>query len=282
MARIIKANAIGQTQAPLRGSSFASCDAATAEVAVRGLDDLATEARTVILDARRQAAKILAEARAQAEASCDAAAAKGYAEGLARGQNDGYEEGCRKAQADTRQELAAASTEVIDQLRAIVVELTDARAEILHAGRQELLEFALLLAAKIVGRVAVRDISAATENVRKVLELTDHARELRVKVNPGQLKALAENIPELIESLNHTGRVTLVGDNKISPGGAKVHTAEGEIDATIKTQLDNVVEALLGSHAGDDNCGRYVSVGGDETTESELIAKEDTTRYAVK
>lgn len=259
MARIIKANASGQMPAPSGVASSASCSVAMAEMAVRDLDDLATEARTVMLDARRQAAKIMAEARAQADALRDAAAAKGYAEGLACGKNAGFEEGCRKAQADSRQELAAASAEVVAQLQAIVGELIEARAELLHAGRRELLELALLVAAKIVGRVAVRDIAAASENVRKILELTDHARDLRVKVNPGQLKALAEHMPELIESLNHAGRVTLVGDATISPGGAKVHTADGEIDATIKTQLDNVVEALLGSQATNDNRGRYVA-----------------------
>jgi len=282
MARIIKANTSGQMQAPLGAGSSASFNAATAETTVRGLDDLATEARTVMLDARRQAAKTMAEARAQADALRDAAAAKGYAEGLARGQNDGYEEGCRKGQADARQELADRSAEVIAQLQAIVGELNNARAEMLHAGRCELLELALLVAAKIVGRVAVRDISAARENVRKILELSDHARDLRVKVNPGQLKVLAEHMPELIDSLNHAGRVTLVGDETISPGGAKVHTADGEIDATIKTQLDNVVEALLGSRASDDNCGRYVSVSGSETTDSKSTAKENKEQYTAQ
>jgi len=263
MARIIKANARRQTQARFGGTGPASGPqepaAAAAELAIRGLDDLTAEARTVMLDARRQAAKIVAEARAQADASCDAAAAKGYARGLARGQKEGYKDGRRKGQAEARHELAARSEEVVAQLRAVVRELREARAEVLHAGRCELLDFALLLAGKIVGRVAVREISAARENVRKVLELTDRARELHVKVNPGQLEALAEHMPELIESLHHTGRVRLVGDKDISPGGAKLHTAGGEIDATIETQLANIVEALLGSRVSRDDLGRYVA-----------------------
>jgi len=259
MARIIKAGARRQTQAPLGPAGLASGPqepaATTAELAVRGLDDLATETRTVMLDARRQAATIVAEARTQANASCDAASAKGYARGLARGQEDG----CRKGQAEARQKLDAKSEEVVAQLRTIVRELTEARAEVLHAGRCELLDFALDLAAKIVGRVAVRDISAARENVRKALELTDRARELCVKVNPDQLEALAEHMPELTESLHHTGRVRLVGDKDISPGGAKLHTAGGEIDATIETQLANIVEVLLGSRVSRDDLGRYVA-----------------------
>jgi hypothetical protein len=52
-----------------------------------------------------------------------------------------------------------------------------------------------------------------------------------------------------------------VGDATISPGGAKVNTDGGEIDATIETQLDNVVEALLGSRVSQAQCGSYVPSG---------------------
>ncbi len=232
-----------------------------AERAIRGLSGLAVEAQTVMLDARQQAARVLAEARSRADASREAAVAKGYAEGFARGSSDGHEDGFNKSLAEGRQMMAEQSAEMIVQLRAIVRELTGARDEMLHAGRCELLDFALELAAKIVGHVAVRDIAAARQNVRKVLELADRHRELCVKVNPLQLEALAEHLPELTDALGHGGRVRLMGDATISPGGAKVHTDGGEIDATIETQLDNVVEALLGSRVSQAQCGCYVPSG---------------------
>ncbi len=276
MARIIKANADHQGLALIEGSTRPECDAAKSELATGDLGNLTDETRTVMLDARRQAAKIVAAARVESDAACEAAAAKGYAEGFARGQNDGYEEGFGKGRAEAGRDMAKTSAELLDQLRAIVGELAEANADMLHAGRCELLDFALLLAGKIVGRVAARDVSAAAENVRKVLELTDRSRELRVKVNPSQLAALAEHLPELTESLNHTGQVRLVGDESVSPGGAKVHTAGGEIDATIETQLDNVVEAMLGSRVSQRTCGRYVSVSSPETAGGSSPAKHDT------
>jgi len=257
MARIIKADASGQSPGgvtALDGLGPRGPADTAAERTIRGLSGLAAEAQTVMLDARQQAARVLAEARSQADASREAAAAKGYAEGLARGSSDGYDKGL----AEGRQMMAEQSAELVVQLRAIIRELTGARDEVLHAGRCELLDFALELAAKIVGRVAVRDIAAASQNVRKVLELADRHRELSVKVNPGQLEALVEHLPELTESLGRPGRVRLVGDATISPGGAKVHTDGGEIDATIETQLDNVVEALLGSRVSQAQCGCYV------------------------
>ncbi len=277
MARIIKVDANGRSPAgavslvcakPVPG--FHEPVDTAAERTIRGLSGLAAEAQAVMLDARQQAARVIAEARSQADASCEAAAAKGYAEGLARGSSDGYDEGFKKGLAEGRQRMAEQSAELAVQLRAIVRELTGARDEMLHTGRCELLDFALELAAKIVGRVAVRDIAAASQNVRKVLELADRHHELCVKVNPLQLEALAEHLPELTESLGRSGRVRLVGDPTISPGGAKVHTHGGEIDATIETQLDNVVEALLGSRVSQAQCGCYVPTGGERREAAEI------------
>jgi flagellar assembly protein FliH len=276
MARIIKADASGRPQAVVTSlgdprdalAPHEPADAA-AERAIRGLSDLAAEAQTVMLDARQQAARVLAEARSQAEASSEAASARAYAEGLARGSSDGHADGFKKGLAEGRQVLAEQSADLVAQLRAIACELKGARDEMLHTGRCELLDFALELAAKIVGQVAVRDIGAARQNVRKVLELADRHRELCVKVNPLQLAALAENLPELTESLGRSGGVRLAGDATVSPGGAKVHTDGGEIDATIETQLDNVVEALLGSRVSQARCGTYVptAAGGHEAVE---------------
>jgi len=293
MTRIIKADASGQSPAGVTllggpGSLGGLTPAAgpqgpadtAAQQAIRGLSDLAAEAQTVMLDARQQAARVLAEARSQADACCEAAAARGYAEGLARGSGDGYSDGLKKGLAEGRQKMAEQSAELIAQLGAIVRELAGARDEMLHTGRCELLDFALELAAKIVGHVAVRDIGAARQNLRKALELADRGRQLCVKVNPLQLEALVEHLPELTESLGNSGRVRLVGDATVSPGGAKVHTDGGEIDATIETQLDNVVEALLGSRVSQAQCGCYVPTDGDRRDAAEIADSSDPMQQA--
>jgi flagellar assembly protein FliH len=237
MARIIKANSI-----PPGGAG---------EAGVMNLADIAAEARAVILDARKDAARIVSEARAMADTVCDQAAEKGYAEGFARGQNDGYADGHKQGLAEAKDELADRAEELIDLTEKVLRELSTARAELLHRGRCEMLDFALDLAAKIVGRVAARDAGAARENLRKALELADCAQELCVKVNPSQLDDLRASVPKFTEALGRTGEVRLVGDAEVSPGGVKLFSPQGEIDATIETQLSNIVEALLGCCAGD-------------------------------
>ena len=110
-----------------------------------------------------------------------------------------------------------------------------------------MLDFALELAAKIVGRIAAEGATAARENLRKALELAEASAAVCVKVNPAQLAGLNLCLPELLEALGRSGEVRMVGDEAVSPGGVKVQTDCGEIDATIETQWANVVEALLGT-----------------------------------
>lgn len=234
MAKIIKADG---TAAASRG-------------AVMGLAGLAAEAQTLVLEARQEAARIVAEARAEADAACESAAEKAYAEGFARGRCDGHADGRQQGLEQAKEAFAARAEGLVELAGRIVRELADARAELLRCGRSELLDFALTVARKVVGEVAAHDPAAASENLRKALELSDSAREVCVKVHPSQLEALCECLPALSESLGRGGAVRLVGDAGVSPGGAKLFSASGEIDATIETQMANIAEALLGPHPG--------------------------------
>ena len=233
MTRIIKAEQ----------SNAAPPDAATLH-----LKDFAQEARAIVLDARKEAARIATEARDAAEEIKRRTGEEGYCEGFARGQNDGYADGHRRAQDEGRQRLAADAGELVALAGRIVRELADAREELMHQARQEMLELALELAEKIVGRVAAADIQAALANLTKVLELAGGRGEVVVRVHPGQLEQLRRHCAELVEALSLPGVVRLVGDEKIEPGGVKLVTSGGgEIDATIRTQLRNVVDALVGA-----------------------------------
>jgi flagellar assembly protein FliH len=232
MARIIKANSADSAQ--------------PAQQKVLSLGEFASEARAIVLEARQEAARITTESRSRADAACEAAAEKAYAEGLARGREEGVRDGREQGLAKGKEEFAARAVALAELGERIARELAAAREELLHRGRCELVGFALELAEKIVGRVAVADLAAARENLRKALELAGGAHDVFVRVNPAELAGLQECLPGLVEGIGRTGEISLVADEAISPGGVRLFGAAGEIDATIETQLANVVEALLG------------------------------------
>jgi flagellar assembly protein FliH len=241
MARIIKA---GQ-------------DVDGTTMAVLNLTDFVAEARAVVLEARKEAARIVAEARAKAEQIEQASAQNGYQEGFARGRNDGYADG---QQAGSRQGLevsTGAATQALSCAQRIAEELSAARGELVEQARRELLALALAVAERIVGAVAASNIAAAQANLVKALEMAGYAKAITIKVNPDQLQALREHCGQAVDALAIKGRVELVADHNVSPGGVKVLTGAGQIDATVETQLTRVVETLLGSTAATDGAGHY-------------------------
>jgi flagellar assembly protein FliH len=223
---------------------------AQAKATLLNLRDIAAETQRTVLHARKEAARILERARGDAEATRRQAAEAGYEEGLARGRHDGYEQGRQEALAEARQKLSADASSLVELAGKVVGELGDARDTVLLQGREEALQFALELAERIVGRVATSDIETARQNLAKAMERAGCSGEVTVQVNPRQLEALRMYCAELTDTLGMRGGVRLVGDERVAPGGVHALTTVGQIDATIRKQLDNVAEALLGPSGG--------------------------------
>lgn len=229
MRRIIKADPVG-------------ADRSSAKAAVLNLPDFAAEARGIVLDARKGAARIVSDARAKGDSVRNEARQQGYDEGFARGHADGQQEARDEAGRKYAEQYAGA----LELARRVAVDLADARGQMLHDAAGQILDLAVLLAEKIVSRVAVESTETARENLAKVLEMAHCAGQVIVNVNPGQLESLRGDFAELVEALELGGAVRLAGDRRVRPGGAVLVSRNGVIDATIETQLANIARGLLG------------------------------------
>jgi len=220
-------------------------EAAKAKARVLKLADFAAEARAVVLEARKDAARIVASARTQADDYRRQAAEEGYAEGHARGMEQGLAQGRRQATDEVRRQVEDQARQADQVAARIVEELTRSREQLVQEARSGLLQFALDLAGRIVGRLAVGDVRVAERNLAKALDLARSTGELTVLVNPVQLDQLNEFRQHLVQTLGLRGKVSLVGDERIEPGGVKVVSRSGEIDATIGRQLDSLAELIF-------------------------------------
>ena len=241
MTRIIKATR--------RGSA--------AEPEVLNLADFVRHLRQVTAEAGREVRQILDDARAQARALKREAAEEGHHEGFARGMEQGYTDGSHRGAGETRDRLENENRELADLARSILDSMRSARSEMLEPAADEVLELALELAGKIVGRLAA-DITVARANMAKALQLACPSGRITVRVNPGQLDRLTKHFKGFVEAMVLDGQVRMVADPDVTPGGVKLTTARGEIDATVETQLAKVAAALV--HGGDcpDAGGTYV------------------------
>ena len=188
---------------------------------------LEAQARAAVLDARRQAAQIVAQARQEAQAVRHQA-------GLSPQP---------PAQATHGEDLK----ELTHLLGQIARELTTLRDQARQSIRREGARLGRHMAELIVGQVAQRDISVAQSNLERALRLVRREGPIRVLVNPRQLSQLRRDCPCVVGELGLTGLVQLVGCEDITPGGVRVDSASGQIDATLEGQLAAVGQAVANS-----------------------------------
>ncbi|HST56914.1 MAG TPA: FliH/SctL family protein [Solirubrobacteraceae bacterium] len=173
--------------------------------------------------------RLLADAAAQAEQLREQARAEGYAEGLRQGRADGAHqtESAGRALADVLTEILR----VRDQTAAMV--------------ERDAVELALALAAKILAGTLEAQPERVVDVVRGALRRVSERRRITVLVDPSDLETVNAAIGELQAQAGGIELCEVQADRRVGAGGAIVRTAEGEVDASVKAQLERAREVLL-------------------------------------
>jgi flagellar biosynthesis/type III secretory pathway protein FliH len=186
--------------------------------------------------AERRAADAEAEAdalRAEAEAAVDDAYARGYEEGRVAGE---LGEGARLRHA------AAAAERALDELRA---------GEERWAGTLEenVCALATAIARQLLERELAGDPGVVLALVRKALKEFPVDQPLVVRVNAGDLAALASVVDA--EGAGRMGGHDLrwVADTRVAPGGCLVEGRERIVDGRVDTGLERVYRRLTYTNA---------------------------------
>ncbi len=180
--------------------------------------------------------RILADAATEAQRIRELAYAEGHAEGRARGQEDG------------RAEVQTAASALGETL----VELTRMRTEIAEAIERDAVELALALSAKILAGALEVQPERVIEAVSGALRRVADRRRIAVLVDPGDLELVSAKIAELQAQAGGIELCEVQADRRVGRGGAIVRTAEGEVDASVATQLERAREAVRAELGGEE------------------------------
>ncbi|MEK6797736.1 MAG: FliH/SctL family protein [Planctomycetota bacterium] len=211
-------------------------------------------AKQVVGDARREAAATVAAAKHQAERiradaqrdGYDTGFAEGYEKGNREGRQDGLQEGHREAlETATRTFNEQQSALVADMVR-VVGEIDATRRDLEIAGRRHLLDFAIQLATKLTFAIGNVRSESALANLERALDSVYARTNLVIHANPKDLAAMERFAPKLLPLTESASGVRFVTDDSMAPGGCRVVTGKTEVDATLETQLHELVELLLG------------------------------------
>lgn len=174
-------------------------------------------------------ARALAAATAEAERIREHARAEGHAEGRAAGHADGLAE-------------VASATASLGEALAGVEALRD---EVAQAVEHDAIQLALELAEKVLAASLQARPELVVEVVQGALRRASDRRRITVLVNPRDLETVKSAIGDLQTQANGIEPADLQGDQRVGVGGAIVRTVEGEVDASVETQLERAAEVVM-------------------------------------
>ncbi len=177
---------------------------------------------------RDAAARLLAQAGAEAERIRELARAEGYEHGRAAG--------IRQSSAEIAA-AAAALGEAVGGVEAL-------RAEVAEAAEMDAIELALMLAGKVLAGAFQARPELVVEVVQGALRRLSDRRRVTVLVNPADLDVVRAAIGEMTAQGSGIELCDLQSDERVGAGSAIVRTAEGEVDASVHTQLERAREAI--------------------------------------
>ncbi|MBL8763183.1 MAG: hypothetical protein JNM07_02810 [Phycisphaerae bacterium] len=228
-------------------------------------------------DLRRQGEELLTRARAEAEQIRRAAheereriIAGASEEGHARGFEAGLVEGRAKGAEEGAAAAFSAATAALEVLQSGFVAEIDAferdRDALNDAARADLLRLAVLIAERLTHRIIEQDPSVVVDQVEAALALVARRAELRLFINPEDRAMVERALPVMSSRLVAARHVRVEEDASVSRGscvlrveggsasaGSGGSASGGVIDASIGTQVQRIVEALLpatGQRAG--------------------------------
>jgi len=218
---------------------------APATLAAFSMKDIETQAKALLIRARQQADQLLAAAQTEAQQLKVAAKAEGLAEGKREGMAQGLEAGKKSGEQAALAEHRAQFQQAIAALSAAANVLESQRAELEAAGVQAVVALAIAIARRVTKRQGLLDPQVLSANLEDAMRLVMDAADLRISIHPSQRQTLDAALPQLQMSLPKLKHAQFLEDETLAPGGCKILTGQGEVNADLQTQLDRIVADLL-------------------------------------
>jgi flagellar assembly protein FliH len=168
---------------------------------------------------------------------------------VSRNANNLWSERERRAFERGREQGALEATRAAQQVRAghaermgqVIGNLQAALDDLAGRGADALLDLSLEVARQVLRRELALQRDAALPVVREALALVaDHAAHPRVHLSPQDYDLVSAEL----EADAALRGCRLVADAGVPPGGCRIETPQGEIDATLETRWRRVVAAL--------------------------------------
>jgi flagellar assembly protein FliH len=210
------------------------------------LADHVAEARAFLEKAKRESARIVADAKREATRLFEEARREGHERGHAEGLEEGRAAGREQAHVDATARFDREHADVVAAMTQAVGDIEAMKEALAVEAERDLLEFAVSVARKLTFDIGELHREAGVENLRRAVALVGTATDLTVHVHPDDLDSIRTFADSVLARTAASSAVNIVSDDSLAPGGCRVSTASTQIDATLETQVEEMLSLLLG------------------------------------
>lgn len=209
------------------------------------MKDLEEEASLILSNARTQAETILAKVQGEGVRIKREAYEQGLREGREKGVVDGRETGLHEAKEQALADYAAKAGQLTSTFQTVLAEWDKQKKHYLATAEKDLLVLTLEIAKRVIKRIGRFDREAAVENLKDVIHRIGRKSDVQVRVHPSDVAAVELFARELTVAEKDWEHVDILADETVSPGGCKLMLREGQVDATLETQIDHISTLLV-------------------------------------
>jgi flagellar assembly protein FliH len=209
------------------------------------LKDVEEHARMILLRARGRAEQLLIEAQQEGEKIKAQAKIEGHAEGIKTGLAEGNVAGQKAGHQQALAQHSAALTEVVKALSSVSTQINATRHQLDEEAGNAVVRLAVCIARKVTKLEGERNPAVLSANVDAAARLVARATDVRLSLHPSQRQTLLAALPALQMQWPSLAHVELVDDPTLSPGGCRINTRGGVINADLDQQVDRIAQELL-------------------------------------
>lgn len=178
----------------------------------------------------------LARIRQQAEQK---GFAQGQARGLEEGKQQGYQEGLALGKKEGLSQALQQQNQTVTRMTNLFETFKTALDNLDSVIPSRLVQLSLSAARSIVGKTIAYDNTILLEKIKQLLKEESLLKgEVQLWVSEDDLALVAEHLRSTLDSLGWELR----GDDDILPGGCRITSVEGEIDATVSTRWEELCQ----------------------------------------
>jgi flagellar assembly protein FliH len=148
--------------------------------------------------------------------------------------------GLRDGEASSRTRAAAEVQPVLEKLARSIDDLAQIRGRLRKQAEGDVIKLSLAIARRVLRRELAIDRDAMRGLVMAALEKLQAQEICRVRTNPAQAAAIAACLRESASN----AKVEVIPDGSLQPGGVVFETNQGNLDASVDSQLAEIERGL--------------------------------------